>query len=138
MALLTCLLVCVLLTCASAVDFNIGILHGAQSMAWQNFRHAVDSFNSVSGEDFSLQLVSPSDVHTLHMDNRFCDVAQRRLVAVVVPSREQVSREDLLLTLSMCQRMRIPCIADQLRAYPGARVTCSVSVICAVQEGAPS
>uniref|UniRef100_A0A1I8BR19 Uncharacterized protein n=1 Tax=Meloidogyne hapla TaxID=6305 RepID=A0A1I8BR19_MELHA len=57
--------------------FNIGKLE---------FRHAIDEWNSKHAKelDFSIELVNPSDSKS-NADIRFCDIAQRNIVALYLP-----------------------------------------------------
>ncbi|KAH7693604.1 CRE-GLR-4 protein, partial [Aphelenchoides avenae] len=86
------------------------ILSGVESIVWHNVRHAVDQWNNefTVQTGITLNLVTSSDTFAA-IDDRFCDIAQRYLVAIIVPS-EAFSREQLHLTLSMCNRFHIPCI----------------------------
>lgn len=91
-------------------------------MIWQNVRHAIDEWNSANAAfGFSLNLIAPTDPFA-SPDLRFCDVAQRRLIALIVPftgssnSNSEIgklSRNDILLILSMCNRFKLPCIVDK-------------------------
>uniref|UniRef100_A0A915ELG6 Receptor ligand binding region domain-containing protein n=1 Tax=Ditylenchus dipsaci TaxID=166011 RepID=A0A915ELG6_9BILA len=110
-----------------AIEFNIGIIHGLQTIVWRNMRHAVDEWNSRAlaekGSSWpSLALIAPSDGFA-SLDHRFCDVAQRELVALVVPcssassssasSSGELQWDEVQLVVSMCNRFRLPCIIDR-------------------------
>lgn len=83
----------------------LGVLHGVQSMTWRNARHAVDEYNTHTrksalltgdGDLPTLGLVAPSDAFGL-VEHRFCDIAQRHLVAIIVPSSTDLSLDEFRL-----------------------------------------
>ncbi|KAI1711990.1 receptor family ligand binding region domain-containing protein [Ditylenchus destructor] len=90
-------------------------------MTWRNARHAVDEWNTHTrksalltgdGDLPTLGLVAPSDAFGL-VEHRFCDIAQRHLVAIIVPSSTDLSLDEFRLVMSMCNRFHIPCIVDR-------------------------
>lgn len=85
-------------------------------MDWQNLRHAIDEWNNLNRENFHLNLIAPLDMF-VSVDNRFCDILQHSLIAIVLNTQENISRNELLLVLSMCNRFQIPCIIDQKLSF---------------------
>lgn len=100
-------------------------------MIWQNVRHAIDEWNNANAIfGIKLNLIAPTDPFA-SPDARFCDVAQRRLIAIIIPFSDatitnfqlstinsyseigKLSRNDILLILSMCNRFQLPCIVDK-------------------------
>lgn len=79
-------------------------------MAWHNARHALDEWNNANSlvTGINLILVAPSDGFG-SSDDKMCDIMQRKIIAVIVAS-ESESADDILLSYSMCDRFRIPCI----------------------------
>ena len=79
-------------------------------MAWHNARHAVDEWNNANSlvTGINLILVAPSDGFA-SSDDKMCDIMQRKIVAVIISS-ESESADEILLSYSMCDRFRIPCI----------------------------
>jgi len=81
-------------------------------MVWRNVRHVVDEWNvaaSRGSAGFTLQLIAPSDAF-VSVDKRFCEVAQHSLVALVIPSSEQLNDEEIRLIASMCESHKLPCV----------------------------
>ncbi|KAL3095880.1 hypothetical protein niasHS_005639 [Heterodera schachtii] len=80
-------------------------------------RHAIDQWNGRHSPVFGfyLSLISPIDA-SASVDIRFCDIAQRHLVAIFLSSDSVVGVElsDFRIALSMCKRFRIPCLLDGL------------------------
>ncbi|KAL7076498.1 hypothetical protein ACQ4LE_004351 [Meloidogyne hapla] len=105
--------------------FNIGTLHGVGTQQWRNLRHAIDEWNSKHAKelDFSIELVNPSDSKS-NADIRFCDIAQRNIVALYLPfsggmhdghpSEYKYESADYRTLLSMCKRLRLPCLVDNI------------------------
>uniref|UniRef100_A0A914H070 Uncharacterized protein n=1 Tax=Globodera rostochiensis TaxID=31243 RepID=A0A914H070_GLORO len=100
-------------------EFNIGTLYTQGSQQWQNLRHAIDEWNGQHSPiyGFYLSLISPSDA-SASIDIRFCDIAQRHLVAMFLTVDSAVGAElaEFRIALSMCKRLRIPCLLDGLPA----------------------
>uniref|UniRef100_A0A1I8BPI3 Lig_chan-Glu_bd domain-containing protein n=1 Tax=Meloidogyne hapla TaxID=6305 RepID=A0A1I8BPI3_MELHA len=65
--------------------FNIGKFYLILTKRLE-FRHAIDEWNSKHAKelDFSIELVNPSDSKS-NADIRFCDIAQRNIVALYLP-----------------------------------------------------
>lgn len=89
-------------------------------MAWQNLRHAIDEWNNANaiGAGFSFDLVTTSDPSAT-VDERFCDVVQRKVVALIVDEVETI--ESLYLLYSMCERFRMPCVLTNGRFLPNGK-----------------
>uniref|UniRef100_A0A183CQ11 Glutamate receptor n=1 Tax=Globodera pallida TaxID=36090 RepID=A0A183CQ11_GLOPA len=81
--------------------------------------HAIDEWNGRHSPiyGFYLSLISPSDA-SASIDIRFCDIAQRHLVAMFLTVDSAVGAElaEFRIALSMCKRLRIPCLLDGLPA----------------------
>lgn len=91
-------------------------------MSWQNIRHAIDEWNNANAvsEGFSLELITPSDPSAT-IDERFCDIIQRKLVAIVVDSDVE-TRDTLSLIYSMCNRFRMPCLVINGKIMPSGKL----------------
>lgn len=87
-----------------------GITQGIETMSWHNARHAIDEWNNVNTlqSGLSLTLIAPSDSYS-PIDDRICDIIQRKIVAIII-SIENESIDDVMMSYSMCDRFRIPCI----------------------------
>lgn len=102
-------------------NFEIGVINGVSSIDWQNLRHAIDEWNNLQSSlsqnsKMLLNLIAPSDTFA-SIDNRFCNILQHRLIAVVLNTQENISRDELLLVLSMCNQFQIPCIIDRKLSF---------------------
>uniref|UniRef100_A0A7E4V6D6 ANF_receptor domain-containing protein n=1 Tax=Panagrellus redivivus TaxID=6233 RepID=A0A7E4V6D6_PANRE len=92
-------------------EYRIGILQGAESMAWHNARHAIDEWNDAYtlSTGINLNLVAPGDSFGT-ADDRMCDLMQRKVVVIIV-STDGEEFDETLLSFAMCNRYRIPCIS---------------------------
>lgn len=84
-------------------------------MTWHNFRHSIDEWNDIQ-KQWHLNLIAPLNSF-VSIDTRFCDIIQHRLVAIVLSTQDSISRDELLLVLSMCNRFHIPCVIDQQLSF---------------------
>lgn len=102
--------------CADNIfDLHIGVVHGMEdTMAWHNVKHAIDEFNRVfAAFPIKLNLIGPSDPFA-SVEERFCDVAQRKLIGLIIPA-EGFSSEELTLLFSICNRFHLPCLTTNDR-----------------------
>ncbi|KAI6194048.1 Glr-4 [Aphelenchoides besseyi] len=109
-------------TSGTAMEFNIGVIHGMEdSMVWHNVRHAIDEFNMVNIAlpiPLTLDLVSPTDPFG-GVEDRFCDVVQRKLIGLIVPA-EVLTADELMLVYSMCNRFHMPCLTTDDHLLSGS------------------
>ncbi|KAI6226192.1 Glutamate receptor ionotropic, kainate 2 [Aphelenchoides fujianensis] len=110
--------------------FEAGVVHGMdESMTWHNVRHAIDEFNVANvglPVPLSLGLVHPTDPFA-SVEDRFCDVVQRELIGLFVPT-DVLNAEQLMLVFSMCNRFHIPCLTtdDNILRFNGMDFFCCV------------
>uniref|UniRef100_A0A0N4ZCP0 ANF_receptor domain-containing protein n=1 Tax=Parastrongyloides trichosuri TaxID=131310 RepID=A0A0N4ZCP0_PARTI len=92
-------------------EYRIGTLYPKDSVQWLSLQHAIDNWNNQNAvkHEFSLNLIAPSSQYFLTIEDKFCDIIQYAISAIIFPITNN-SKEDLMLR-SMCHHFKIPCFS---------------------------
>uniref|UniRef100_A0A0N5C5R4 ANF_receptor domain-containing protein n=1 Tax=Strongyloides papillosus TaxID=174720 RepID=A0A0N5C5R4_STREA len=93
----------------SGYEYRIGTVYSKDTIQWMNLQHAIDVWNNQNAVryEFSLNLISPSSQYFSTTEDKFCDIIQYAITAIIIPITNN-SKEDFMLR-SMCGHFKIPC-----------------------------
>ncbi|CAI4221430.1 unnamed protein product [Auanema sp. JU1783] len=91
------------------ITYNIGTIVTQGSLAYENIRYAVDRWNSENSAHTEIELRIVAPVHSQNLEEKFCEILQHAVVAVVL--QPHISKLDDTLAKSMCHHFKIPCLS---------------------------